>query len=400
MSKFLDLLLILLLSVGDIYLFRVGVLPIEPSIFFIPLLVIVFYFQNGFKFQIINSNSTIFFFGILILISIIYSFNSISEDTAKTVGLHCVSLILYFYCFLYAMKASSRKILLILIVGYGILVFSIIYDLIFNGNKLVTRGAGFAENPNGAAFRLIVLGIVIFSLIDSINRKRIFAIIWMLSIFLTLSRSGMILGVLLFLVLIINNFAPNFQRQNISLTRMYKAGLILIVSGCFFVLVTGTLVTYIPGFASPAAIRRIESITGKRSLLEEDDSQGTGRINIALNYWNLIEVNPLGYGTGASYNKNLYDVSAHNLYLKIGVEYGLPAIIFLLYFMVVSARLAVTRNSSYYLLMIIAFFIFGFFSHLILENRTFIITLAFIDALSLRRYLISNRLRNLRFRFT
>jgi O-antigen ligase len=241
---------------------------------------------------------------------------------------------------------------------------SVVYDALYPGtfSLVPDRAAGFAENPNTAAFILVLLCV---SIVD-LDRFRVGdCAAWALTavgVFLTLSRGGIILflcafGYYAYRTLRTNTAHPaHLIRRAAALAAVFAA----VVAASVFLVQRADMfaLSFQP---------RLGMIDGESELVTEDDDR-IGALKTALD---LVKQSPvIGYGTGYSYS--LVDVTPHNMYLQQWINNGLPGLVAYLLLLGASARTFWKRRYTRGVLFISLVAINGMFSHNILEERAFL----------------------------
>jgi len=368
-------LLILILSVLDIYLYRIGILQLEPSLCIIPLILILIFSNKNYIRHLgkLNSEGTIFYL-ILILLSTIFGFFSTSTEIFYSIGLYIMNFMLLLATILYFINCPRKLIKHIFIISFLILGLSICKDIFFS-NTIINRGAGFAENPNSAALRIVFLFIILMTLLENKRSKIYILLLSLVFVFLTLSRSGMILLLLTAAIFQINGFSDRVDLKK-SKYEIRRTILIFPLVIILFINLIPLVVEYIPAFNSRGTISRIEQLSGKKSIISEDDVGDMGRLTIMKDYFSLFIENPFGYGTSMNINRDFYQYSSHNLLLRLGIDFGVFGIFFYLTFIYRSFKKGIKNLFVPTMSIIIILFIASFFTNTLLENRTFILSLA------------------------
>lgn len=320
MPNLLFFILIILISTNlDIYLYKINILGgIPPTVLVLSLSIIVFILSKS-RIRISKDQSFKFFikmYSAVIILSLLFIpvgvYNN-SENILQIVFLQIYSLILFILLYSIIEKKHIKNISLAIQFSFFVLLLSIFYDLIFPGSFsfVETRGAGFAENPNSAALRLIVL----YSVLRVIRPKNIYyySFFTIIGVIATLSRAGIIILFAIEIYFILQN--SRIRRKNLS---------IIVLISIFFIGIFYIISEYsylIPSFQTITAQKRIFSITNiNAKSIKLDD-----RMGIISYYLNLAFEKPiLGYGTAFTYNRSGYlDIATHNLYLRFFVEYGI-----------------------------------------------------------------------------
>jgi hypothetical protein len=384
MRILISVLFVIVIAVADIFLFREGVFPVEPSLTILPVLCFLVLFQRKYFSNIyLLDKNTGFFFIALMILSIIYAPFSDYDNVWTSIGLFVISVFLYISAFVFFIKTDVKIIRIILLIALFLLGSSMLFDLFFKYDY-VTRGAGFAENPNGAALRISYIVVPLLHLINNKINKTIVLIMGFLLIFLTLSRSGFFLYTTIIMLSIASNNNTLFLNANIK-KRFFKTVLIIFVFGLFFYSMIGFLVEIIPAFQTETVAERIDQLSGKKSLVSESDQEEGGRLNLIRNYVALVLENPLGYGTGMSSNRDFYHAATHNLFLRVFIDFGIFGFFTLFLFILRGIKIGLNEKNIYYLTFFSLIFLSSFFTNTLIENRTFIITLAVMNVLRLKK---------------
>jgi len=375
MISILSFLLILFLSVSDIFFYRIGWLPAEPSVTLLPFFFIVSFSLFFKKYNLLKKKRGINPFLYLSLTSLFYLKSKVLEGGFYVLGNNLVILFLFLTSGLFFLQADSKKVFWIFLISFFTLGGSMFYDLIYNSD-LSIRGAGFAENPNSAALRIIFLLIAILRFVNNKKTVFLFCFIAFIFVFFTLSRSGVLVLFGIVLILLPAKFSVFYNLKDVPL-RIFKSLPILsaLTLGLFNILTI--LPDYFPVFEHRAALERIQQISGQGSFVSDSDIEG-GRIMITLDYLDLFLQNVFGYGTGFSMNRDFYERATHNLFLRFGIDYGILGLLVLFWFFYYFFRKSIKNNDFYLFSLIFAAFLASFFTHSLFENRTFVLVLSFL----------------------
>jgi O-antigen ligase len=257
-----------------------------------------------------------------------------------------------------------RSFRLYLLGAFIVFAGSVVYDALYPGtfSLVPDRASGFAENPNAAAFILMLL---CASIVD-LDRLRVAdCAVWMLTaigVFLTLSRGGAIL-----LLCGFGYYAYRTVRMNAAPPDRLLKGIAALGAMCLTVVAIGAvLVQRADMFALPFQ-PRLGMIDGENKLVTEDDD----RIEVLKTAIDLVERSPvIGYGTGYTYSQ--VDATPHNMYLQQWINNGLPGLAAYLFLLGAAARTFWTRRYRRGVLFVALVAINGVFSHNILEERAFL----------------------------
>lgn len=372
----ISILLILFLSVSDIFFYRIGWLPAEPSVTLLPVFFTIAILGWHDRIHILKKYRGRNPFLVFLIISIVYiQFGELSASI-YVIGNHGITFLLFFTSGLFFLKASPKEVFKIFLVSFLILGGSILYDM-FAGSSSDIRGAGFAENPNNAALRLIFLLIAVLRFVNNKRVAILFSLASFLLVFLTLSRSGVIILLGTVFVLLPAKFSTLRKVTQLPI-RIFRALPVFIVLLLVLSKLLIILPDYFPAFEHRAAMERIQQISGKGSLVNDSDVDG-GRINIFKDYLELYLDNIMGYGTGYSLNRDFYDKATHNMFLRFAIDYGIIGVVALFMFLYRFLRQSVSLNHFYMLTLMLAGLIACFFTHSLFENRTFIIVFSFLS---------------------
>lgn len=384
MRILISVLLIIVLAVADIFLFREGIFPAEPSLTILPVLCFLVLVQRKYfnKIYLLDKN-TVFFLLSLLILSFLYAPFSNYNNIWTSIGLSVISFFLYMSAFVFFINADVKVIRIILLLALFLLGSSMIFDLVYK-NDYISRGAGFAENPNGAALRISCIVVPLLNLIKNKIIKTIVLIIGFFLIILTLSRSGLLLYTTIILFSILSNNNTLYLNANIN-RRFFKTVSIIFIFGIFFYSMIGFLVEIVPAFQTETVADRIDQLSGKKSLVAETDQGEGGRLYLMRNYIELVLENPLGYGTGMSSNRDFYHAATHNLFLRFFIDFGILGFFTLFLFILRGIKIGLKEKNIYYLNFFSLIFLSSFFTNTLVENRTFIIALAIINVLYLKK---------------
>lgn len=394
MKYLIGLLIILFASFADIFLYRTGIIPFQPSHFLIPLFLIlcIFYYPIQEVLDIFKSHSFKFLLSIS-LISIIYS--SISPASTEIIitdiVLNILTLLLYIFIVQFFRSVGSNFALLIIFLSFLVLSSSVWYDVFIGLPKFskaleeMVRKGGFGENPNQAASAMKFLALCVLVFLKQSKVKRLILITAMVvSVFLTFSRSGIISVILIIIFGTANSWSPNFKISTPLLFKNIIKMAFLFVSLYFCLLLfAGVVKQNVPEFSRGAAGERLDLLLGqsKKSIISEDIGSGGGRGDLLFKYWDDFKRNPLGYGTGFSSDKKHNQLNTHNYYLFLAVNYGLIAFLFYIIYIIYGLNLSIKADQYYYLIFLILIIFEGLISHQGFINRSILISLALFDSL-------------------
>ena len=387
MKNLICILFIIILSVADIFLFRKGILFAKPSLSIIPIFLFLI-FTRKIQFYRGNKNSLIFF-SIFLVLSLLFSFFSNYEEIGIKIALSVLSLLIYLATFNFFVDLKSKTISKIFILSIMLLGGSILYDLFFNISS-VTRGAGFAENPNSSALRLNFMIVVLLNALTNKKQKIIVLVIGFSLVFLTLSRGGFILNLIIIFLSIANDNDVSKSKFHTIKFKIFKTVFKMFILGIFFSFVSIMLVKLIPSFQTVTTEQRINVFTGSESFVNDSDIEEGGRLYIINNYLKLIYDNPFGYGTGMSNNRDFFHASTHNMFLRFFIDFGILGFIVYLLFTTIGLKIAFNNRDVYYLMFFLLLINSSFLDNTLIENRSFIISLAVMDV-----FLVKNKLKGI-----
>lgn len=394
MKYLLAFLLILFASYADIFLFRIGIAPAEPSLFFIPLFLILCIINYSILdvWDLLKSHSFKFFLFVLIF-SIVYSV--ISQGDFQTIKnnifLNIITLFIYIFSVHFFRTEDKKLVLFVMFFSLLSIGGSVTYDFFIGLPKFdlklseALRKGGFGENPNQAAsaIKFLALGCLVLTQKQK-NIRLLIISIMVISVFLTLSRSGLVSVILILIFGSINNWKTKFH---ITASQFVKRSftMILLFASLFFALVlfSNIIKENFPAFTRGTAGDRIDLLTGKGkgNVISEDVGHGGGRGDLLLMYIEKFKANPLGYGTEYTGTKRFNALNPHNYYLFLAVNYGFLALILYIVYLVYGLKLAIRHEQFYYVIFLILIVFEGMISHSIYYERSLLICLAFFDSL-------------------
>ena len=394
MKYIIAVLLVLFASYADIFLFRIGIIPVQPSLFLIPFFLILCALNYSIKsyFDLFKSH-TFKIFSAILLFSIVYAAFSPAETPIIIEKISLDIITLFFYIFAVQFFREEKKSLVFLVIFFAFLTLagSVCYDFLIGLPKYnikledAVRKGGFGENPNQAAsgIKFLALGVLVF--LHRFKAKKIlFISVMVISVFLTFSRSGIISVILILVFGTANNWNINFK---ISIPILFKSlfRMAFLFTGMYLglVLFAGVIKDNFPAFTRGSAGERLDLLLGKGkgSVIAEDTGSGGGRGDLLLRYVDRFVENPLGYGTGYTNMRKYNGLNTHNYYLFLAVNYGFIAFILYLVYIWYGYKLAFRKDQFYYLIFLTLIVFEGFISHSIYYERALLISLAFFDSL-------------------
>src|SRR5690606_5127787 len=160
MKYFLVFLLILFASYSDIFLFRIGIVPVPPSNFLLPLFIFLAFIRYSVKdYYDIFKTTSFKFLIFLFIISLLYPVPTKADSSIITtiISLEVLSILLYLFSFQIFKSEGAKLVKIFIASSFIILAGSVWYDFfiglpIYNIDLAQSvRKGGFAENPNQAA---------------------------------------------------------------------------------------------------------------------------------------------------------------------------------------------------------------------------------------------------------
>ena len=262
--------------------------------------------------------------------------------------------------------------------GFLTMVATLTADLFMPGffAKHGSRAAGFAENPNGAAFLLALCCAVL----TDPRRSRVYNLMVLslgaFGLMLTLSRSGVLLFVLLLLSM---SLVPLVDRR--VRVRGQLAAVLLGVAGLVAAVgLMAILSSFEVGmFARHGAQDRAEQLA-RADLVDVSDSR-VGLIRIYIEEISKAPVLGRGSGFAAGQAKG-----PHNLYLLVWVNLGLAGLACFLLWLAGGLWMFVRRRSIAGSVVMIQVAAASAFSHNLFENRGMLLVLGSLATLSLVEY--------------
>lgn len=372
---------ILFLCVGDIFLYRKGLLPLEPSVTLAPVFILLCLKVYGASFLTVFRSTSSWVFFVFFVFAVMFSVFAV-YDVFYAIGNAMLSFLVYSVAALMFLSDESKAQKRIMLLAYVILVGSILMDFV-TGVAEAQRGAGFAENPNNAAVRVVLLMVVLAFFLTERKQMILLVTLSVLAVFLTLSRSGIIL-VATGAMLVLATKLWNVQRASKLPQFLLKALPVFAVAALIFISVAPKIATYVPAFASRSAMERISQITGEADMINESDVGDEGRVSIAKTYFGRFKENPLGYGTAASMDRGFYHKATHNMFLRIAIDFGILGLLFLIFFIIRGFYLSFRYDNLYGIAVYVVFAVTCMFTNGLFENRTFLICLAFVDVMNMK----------------
>ncbi|MGJ8549475.1 O-antigen ligase family protein [Winogradskyella wichelsiae] len=394
MKYLIAILLILFASYADIFFFRIGVVPFQPSSFFIPLFlgVCIVKYPVLDYIDLFKSHSFIVF-TVILFFSIIYA--AISKvDSAliiTNISLNAITLLMYIFAVHFFRTEDKWLVFLVIFCAFTTLAGSVWYDFFIGLPKYnlqlaeAVRKGGFGENPNQAAsgIKFLALGVLVF-LYKFKTKRIVFISAMVISVFLTFSRSGIISVILILIFGTANSWNKNFKITTpILIKSLFKMAILFTGLYLGLILFAGVIKDNFPAFTRGAAGERLDLLLGKSdgSVIAEDVGSGGGRGDLLLMYFDKFKENPLGYGTGYTADQRFVPLNTHNYYLFLAINYGFLALIIYIVYLWLGLKLSLKEDQFYYLIFLALLVFEGLISHSIYYERSLLISLAFFDSL-------------------
>ncbi len=394
MKYILGLLLILFASYADIFLYRIGIVPLPPASFLIPLFMVVFIIKYPIKdiFVHFKSHTFRFFLAVLILSTVYSSFTKTPGAVLTTIiVLDIITIILYIFALHFFTVEDKKTVFIVILLAFVVLSGSVWYDFIFGLPKYnltleqMVRKGGFGENPNKAASGIKFLALAGLVFLEKAKaNKYLFIGLMVFSVFITFSRSGIISAVLILMLGTMNNWSSSFQ---ISIPKLIKSVFRLMILFTILYMTLLALADVIrenfPAFTRGAAGERLDLLLGQseKGVTSEDSGSGGGRGDLFIKYLNNFMDNPFGYGTGYSDDKNFNRLNTHNQYLYMAVNYGIIGLGIFLFLIFYGINISFRKDQFYCLIFYTLFIFEGFVAHNVFSERAILVCLAFFDSL-------------------
>lgn len=383
----------LFLSVADNYLGKAGLLPLPPTVLALGFMLsivgcaMVKDFLSGKPTEglgmVLRSNTAVIYpFAFLAFTSLVFALHPTAYwgEDRKWIYLQSYDFLIFLTAMLIpGLVFIRRSYRLFVIIGLLTVLGSIWYEVENPStfSSVPSRAAGFPGNSNWGALITVMICSMSLGYRDGPSRLLDVVLIAItgLGLYFTLSRSGTIN----FSFLICFYCWSALQSSRNRLQTGLAIGLALVCLLSFFFLVVPLISqssTLMSG--GTKAENRLTSLFGGEVV---DDGSADDRLEAARETLDKIEQSPV-FGHGTGFNRRMRQ-TPHNLYLKLWVDegmFGLIAWISLLIggFWLFSAR---DYRPGQALILVTAFG--GFFSHNILEQRTFLILLGTGAAMSL-----------------
>ena len=271
----------------------------------------------------------------------------------------------------------DRTIMAALIAALAVVFLSVVIDVFRPGtfSKQLTRSAGLYINPNGAAQALIL----IFLSINLLRKKEfidktiiICYSMVSLGIFLTLSRSGIVLLVLLTLYLVYKFFS-------------FRGAMYFVLAACVVGMV-GALALYlgdVTQFQNATTMNRLERLFSLEAYVDQDDA----RVGLAKAYLRET-VGIFGSGPGLSAGDEGLGAATHNTYIKAYWESGIIAAFIFILFVIFPLKNNQSHQARIAIFMALAL---GVFTNYNIDNRLFYFLLLAVCATAPTKLHVSSR---------
>ncbi len=391
MKYILGGLIILFASYSDIFLYRIGIIPVPPAEFLLPLFMAIFLLKYSIRefIDLFKSHSFKIFLAILVFAIIYAAFSKAApEIIIQKIVLNTFTLLLYTFVVHYFRVEDKKTVLLVISLSLIVLAGSMLYDFFIglpNYNARLSqsvRKGGFAENPNGAASGIKFLALATLVLVNkNIKVRYITVAIMVISVFLTLSRSGMASVILILIFGTMNDWSSRIKLDPktifLSFFKIIALFSILYLSLLSF---SEVIRENFPQFTRGAAGQRMDMLIGKGEIKIDEGGNSGGRGVLLVEFFFDFLDHPMGRGTGYSSDKNFNRLNSHNYFLYLGINFGFILLLMYLYYIAQSVNLSIKYDQFYYLIFVILMIFEGFVSHNIWHTRTLIICLAFFDS--------------------
>lgn len=247
--------------------------------------------------------------------------------------------------------------------GFAVLLASVAVDAYRPGtfSPIPNRASGFAQNPNTAAFGLVLLCTVLIDFHRIRPRDIVVITLTSVGILTTFSRAGGVLLAALLVYYVLSNVLLNRDSGlravrgvaivAVLLTAIYGAAVLLLDHAEIFAL------SYQP---------RLGMFDGSEEFVAADDD----RIIALQAAADLIKRSPIiGYGTGYSASM---EATPHNMYLQHWINGGLAGVIAYVWLLATAFRVFWRRRFRRGVLFTALVALNSLFSHNILEERAFL----------------------------
>ena len=201
------------------------------------------------------------------------------------------------------------------------------------------------------------------------------------AVFLTLSRSGMASVIFILIFGTMNNWSEDTNlNPKIVITSVFKLVMIFAVLYISLLSFAEIIKENFPAFTRGAAGQRMDMLLGKSEVKIDEGGDSGGRSDLLVMFFYDFLDNPWGRGTGYSSDKNFNRLNSHNYFLYLGINFGILALLFYLFYTAYSLNIAIKYDQFYYLIFTVLIIFECFVSHNIWYTRTLIVCLAFFDS--------------------
>ena len=264
-----------------------------------------------------------------------------------------------------------RHMRMYLLVAFALAAGSILVDVIQPAtfSPQPDRAAGFAMNPNGAAFLLVSLccALIVFDRVRTTDLLVIGATA--LGVLATWSRGGFVL-----LAFVVGCYAIGVARHGSR-----RGGHVLMVQAAACVI----LLAGVYGAATSLVNRgvfgsgtRVQMFLGEREVVTANNA----RVRLIADSWDLIRQAPmLGYGSGYSFSMRQ---GPHNIYLSRWLDNGLIGLVSFLWLLGGAWLTFRARRYTPGMVFVGVLAIEGVFSHNLLDERAFLLLFGMMLTLS------------------
>ncbi|WP_379088245.1 O-antigen ligase family protein [Pedobacter sp. UC225_65] len=371
--RYLNIISILIIATNAIiFVSHAEIITIQPRIFIIFTAVVALLEFNFFKRKLTFNYLTKFYLFILVLFFAGLILTTFPEDALNLIRTQIYSIILIIsLSILLQNKYVYDRIPKIIFYCSIFAVFFNIYEFFTPTSfmKVVGKSSGLYINPNSSAIALLCFGLIGIDYVKNQKLKMLYLVFVALGIFLTLSRAGIAISLIVFLFYFIKN-----KKQLFIIT------LTIIVTALLAPILIDKMANTFS--SNDVGLNRYSLVTdlfeSKTSIVEniEDDSRGY----VAKQAFEMILDSPIfGYGLGAyrniPYNQNVLET--HNIYLAFGVDFGILGLfiypIFIYYLFIHK------RKDFNGVLLFIVFFVWGFASHNVLHEYFLILVYTYYN---------------------
>jgi hypothetical protein len=249
---------------------------------------------------------------------------------------------------------------------------SIFIDVFYPGtfSKIYSRPAGFMKNPNSGAATVTILAI---ATVDWKRCRPGDMLLWAIAgtaVVATLSRSGMVL------------FAVAFLLYNLLVAR---SGLQLYAKRLSVVLVAVAVVVPLYSIANLGStvysaenyrVQLLAALLSGESAVSEDS-----RVELVSTYIDIISERPI-FGYGSGFVTGTGKTGPHNTFLMLWVENGLPGLVGYLAMLAVASWYFRKRADTRGLALCVGVLALSIFSNDITDMRTVIVVLGLLSVLA------------------